>query len=713
MAIQALQNRARGMAIITPGNIINGTVQRPSVTHALVARAEALPSDPFQGAEIERILNLPTIHPITKEEVEAISREQVRAEYFDSGFRLFDVQAEGLFHYTQFGGLFGPIGVGWGKTFLTLLIAKAATTKGLTKILLLVPPEILSQLVNTDIPAARARFGLNYPIHVLGGRPMDYRRKLCMSGHKGLYIMPMSLLQTKDTSDNLKAIAPELVIIDEVHRLANIKAARTSRVIRMLEEFHPEMVGVSGTITKHSIMDYWHLIRPCLKENNPLPNSKMMAYDWAVLIDAEASTENAQAKPSGGLNAIAPLVAWAGKHFPNTKGGFPQDVYGFRRAFQSRLNSAPGVVASGDAEIGTSLLLCNQPIKDYDKHPDWLKLKDLIDGVQDRWITPNGDEIEHAIHKWKWLNELSLGFYNELSWPSPEKFAERRRIDLEKATEMLEHSKIQHEAQQEYARELRSWIEAKAKPGLDTPMLIGLEMARNGPAIVGNKLFKLWKDARDLCFEGMPERDSRAVRVCDYKIRAMVDWAKKLIHEKPGAGAIVWVHHQEIGKWAVDALRAEKIETIHCPAGENDRILDPLNADKIIVASYIAHGTGKNLQHFQEQYFLQWPRDARTAEQTLGRTHRNGQKADELIVYTNQTLWFDRIQFAACLNNALYIHQSTGNRQKLIYANYFPLPEIFPQSVLMQQGLDDVTPLTKEQTQMLIDKFGDFSKDAA
>lgn len=94
------------------------------------------------------------------------------------------------------------------------------------------------------------------------------------------------------------------------------------------------------------------------------------------------------------------------------------------------------------------------------------------------------------------------------------------------------------------------------------------------------------------------------------------------------------------------------------------------------------------------------------AEQVLGRTHRNGQKADELIVNTNNTLEFDEVIFAACLNDSLYIHQTTGNRQKLIYANYDPTPKIIPSAVLRERGLQP-NILTREMVRAMSDKFGE------
>lgn len=678
------------------------------------AMANEVGANYMEAAEIKRIVGLPAIRPMDTAELEEFNRTHVLALPFLNGFRLFPIQAEALAAYETYGGLFAPIGVGWGKTAVTLLCAEHAyKSRGIERILLLVPSNVLSQLADVDIAWVRARMPLSVPIHILGGKVANYRRALSASGRRGLYIMPYSLLSTKDTSENLNAIRPGLIIADEAHNLANAEAARTRRLMKALEDFSPEFIALSGTITSKTIKNYWHLIKAALKDRCPLPLSAHMTNDWAALIDAQASSPDAPAPTSNTSSPILPLVVWAKEHFPRARGGFPQDVFGFRRAYQARLTSCPGVVSSGDAEIGTSLVLSNNPVADHETHPDWPKLKNLVDTVEELWQTPNGDELEHAIHKWKWLNELSAGFYNELIWPTAEKLAERRRITVPAAENLLDRARVHHAAGQEYAKALRSWLLASSKPGIDTPFLVGQDMMRHQSAHVGQKLYSLWSDWKDLDFEGRPERDSRAVRVCGYKVEAAGRWAQKLHADNPHAGAILWVHHQELGEWLYEHLMALGLPALHCPAGENANaaIRDPANASRFVVASISAHGTGKNLQHFQEQFFLQWPRDARAAEQALGRTHRNGQKADELVVNTCHTLTFDAMNFAACLNDALYIHQTTGNRQKLIYAIYDPLPKIFPPAVLFQRGLEAIA-LDNEQQAMLHEKFGAYASAA-
>lgn len=653
-------------------------------------------------SEVERICNMGIYGDMTPEEVEQYSSDNLLATAFDDGFRLFPKQCEALAAYEFAGGLLAPIGVGLGKTLLSLMIAAKAYYKGLEKIMLLVPSQVLGQLVDHDIQWARLKTPIPYPVNIIGGREAHVRLRIARSARKGLYILTHSLLSVRDTSELLATIRPELIIVDEAHALASASAARTMRIRGYMEEVRPEFAALSGTITAKTIRDYHHLAKWACREYNPLPNSTQLAQEWANVIDASAGCEEGPVSP-GLAGPLMPLVRWAREHFPHER--VDESITGFRKAFRLRLTSSPCVVSSGATDLPTSLFLVNRPVEDKETVAGWSTLESLMDQVSREWTTPNGDEIEHAIHVFKWLYELTSGFYNELTWPDPGAFARRRNLPEGVARDVLKRAISHHVLGQEYARTLRKWLETSSRPKLDTPMLVGHDMHINGAKNVGSELYQPWKAMRDADFDGRPDRDSRAVRVCPYKVMDMLAWAADLGKSK---GGLIWCWHQEVALWAYETLQEAGYNALLCSAGEshNKEILDPANAKRWCVASIAAHSTGKNLQHFEHQYVMQWPRSPKTAEQLLGRTHRTGQKADELLVRTNATLEFDRLNFAACLNDSLYIHQTTGNRQKLIYAGYDPLPKIFPSAVLRERGMQNHM-LSREQQRILDEKFGE------
>ncbi len=643
--------------------------------------------------EMERILALPLVPEMTEAEVRMFSSKHVLVSAQATGFTLFKTQAEGFDAYIETGGLLGPIAVGWGKTLLALMIGNYAFNhEGERRIMLLLPPEVLSQF-ESDLRQARLWVPFSTPVFIMGGKSKLKRRQIAASGKRGIYVLPYSLLSTKDTEENLADIRPGLIIADEAHKISRVSAARTKRMRRYFTK-HPDVrcVALSGTITSKTLRDYWHLAKAACRNNNPLPNIKEMANEWGDKLDSAASTD-------GSPGPLRMLCRWAEKHWPDED--FPHTTTGFRRAFRRRLTSSPSVVSSGDAEISTSLIFRTRKLGMTDP-----TLIGLLDDVTEKWLTPNGDEIEFAMHAWKWQFELSAGFYNELYWPTVAKLMSRKGWLQPHAEDILQRSQDYFIAGQEYARTLRAFL-LVGRAGLDTPMAVGSFMHIHGDKSyprVPRYVFEAWRAMKELDFEDRIERDSRAVRVCDYKIEDAVEWAKQL---PQGHGGIIWHYHKEIGEWLMERLHKSGRDILHCPAGANKEILDPANKNKVCVVSVSAHHTGKNLQHFHHQLMVQWPRPANMAEQMLGRTHRNGQKADELYVDMQHALDFDAANLAACINDALYIHQTTGNRQKLVYGNYTSPPRIYTPEALKALGLDPKI-LNAEQRKLMVETFGDF-----
>lgn len=651
--------------------------------------------------EIQRICDLPLDFGLSPEELEAYNERVVLADQFERGWRLFPCQANALDSYEKYGGVFGPIGVGWGKTLITLRIAHIAFQKGIEKILLLVPPNVYYQLTQHDIAWTRTKVTLAVPFNYMGKTTPAKRQRLAKSDRPGCYIFPWSLLSTVDSVELLESIDPGCIITDEAHYWKNPKAARTRRLRNHINKYKPEVVAVSGTITAKGLRDYYHILRACLADLAPVPLIASIANDWAAVINSAVTVlEESQIRP------MLPLLTWA-RHVDSGDTPYYETSTGVRKAFQLRLVSSPGVVATSSSEIGTSLVIENKPVEDYQEVEGWNELYEFISGVEDDYLTPNGDEIDHAIHTYKWLFELTSGFYNALVWPTSKELATRKNIAITTANELLAKAKAHHEASQDYAKELRTFLVFRSRPKLDTPMLVGLDISKHGDKHVGSTLAKLYNRMKNMEFEGMPERDSIQVRVCPFKVEAAVRWAEDLPKRNPGA--LIWIYHQEIGKWVFELLQEAGLNSIYCEAGpiHNARILAKENRDKIIVASMKAHGEGKNLQAFQNQYFLQWPRSAKDAEQIIGRTHRNGQEADELVVHTNQTLMFDNIMLAACLNDALYIQQTTSLKQKLVFATWNPMPKIYSPEFLRERGMQNVR-LSLQEKRLFQERFGEY-----
>lgn len=654
--------------------------------------------------EARRIISLPVSGMLDDEELEIFNIEHLRMDALEQGERLFDVQAAAVRDYIAVGGGLFPIGVGWGKTGVALMCAQHDYEQGLERVMLMCRPSDVGSILRRHLPEWRARVPFDIPIRSLHGKGPKERRLIAESRAAGLYIMPFSLLSRPDGNELMELISPNALYIDEAHNLKRHDRGRGKKVCgregylqQRVDAGSPaKMLAMSGTMTKKSLSDYAHLARLALHAESPLPLSSNVLWTWDQLLRTDAT------RPDGfGIRSMAPLIAWArrttGQEFN------PLETESYRRAFRHRLVMSPGVVATGERELGVSLTLRNTPVaQQFCCGEGWDELQRLIAEVK-AFRTPDGENIDHAMHCYKWLSELSAGFYYRLFWPSPAKLAKRRSIPEEEAKSLLVRAQMHHAAQQGYYREVHEFFK-RAPLGLDTPGDVARAILRDDER-VPSEVASAYKRMKGLEFEGMPQRDHEVIRVCDFKIQAAVRWAK----EQPGG--VVWFKHNAVGLWLREAFKEAGIDAAYCPAGADELIEsigDPLQGgkgDRVVIASIKAHGVAKNLQAFQHQLFVQWPREADDAEQALGRTHRNGQEADELVVDLLNTIEWDHTNLAACLNDAIYVQQTTDSRQKVIYCDWDPLPTVFSPELLRERGADPRS-LNAAQREMLEEHFG-------
>lgn len=647
--------------------------------------------------DMVRVCALPIYTGMEPEELEEMNREFLLPRVFEEtkedgtpAFRLFDCQTEGLYAIRMLQGALCAIGVGWGKT-LTALKGLCDLWKyhGHRKLMMVVPPDVYPQLVRTDVDWIRSKVDLwDVPLHYMGGLAPARRKGLYESGMEGIYLTTYSALSNRDGEDLLYSIAPTAMAFDECHEISRTRAARTRRVMLYVKQHQPKIIALSGTATKKSLMDYHHLMVAALGDKSPVPLLHTRAMDWAAVIDAKASPTLAEAE------VLRPLLLWASKLHNGPK--IEPGIASYRRCFKHRRNTAPGVVTTPDTEIGCSLVIDIQAADTG--RPGWKELSGFVLQLDKELRTPNGDELEHAMCAWKYHYELTAGFYNELIWPTIEKLIERTGYDKAECHRLLAQSRAWHQAHNEYHKELREWLKYNACRGLDTQLLVSSNMARVGAKDVGGALFEKWRSMHDRDFEGRIERDTKTVRVCDYKIKAAMDWAESTEH------GIIWYYNKEIGLWLRDEAKKRGIAHVFCPSGTTGIFK---SKGKIAIATWRGHGKGKNLQHaHRNNYFMQPARMADWMQQTIGRTHRNGQEADSLTVRLNLTTEFDHMNYAACLIDALYVQQSDGERQKIIMAVYTNTPKIFPTEVLRERGFTDISILSPDQQGDLAARFG-------
>ena len=674
-----------------------------------LARKAALQHSPAKLGEVDRICALPICFPLTTEELEAMNTFHIKADAPEnpdgSPFTLKATQAEAFYSYETYGKVFGPIEVGGGKTLIALRICAMAHERGrVKKSMIVVPPGVMGQLIDRDIPWARRRVPLGQSFVVMHRKPADERMAIAMHTSRGCFLVPYSMLSHADGSMLLEYINPELIVFDEAHNLANLRSARTRVIDKFVEKKGNSLtvVALSGTCTKKSLKEYAHILRWTHAEKSPVPLDDDVVNEWGALIDADGNFWDKTTDQRVGTAPMRPLVHWSNEHFKHEHLKF--DVEGMRRALQNRLLTAPGIVPAPADALGATLIITNEPCKLEGKGAD--KLKELDDRIETMWVAPDGTEIDWAMHKFNHRYILSSGLYYDHQWPQPEHYAELRRVSYDEACNHISQAMDHHEAAQEYHKCVREWLKYNELPGLDRPMLIGRSCSLHGEQFVGKALYQAWKRAKDLEFDGMPERTQVPIRVCDYKVQAAIRWTKK-----QKRGGIVWYLNDGLGEWVAELAERAGLPVVHCPAGERfNKILRDPEAPKLFerafaICSIKAHSVGKNLQYFDRQFFLQFPRPESDAQQVLGRLHREGQAADEVQTFTCISTDIDEISLAATLNDSVYVFETWASARKVLIANWNPMPSIYGAELLKRAGAD-AKQLNIRQRQLLEEQFG-------
>jgi hypothetical protein len=494
------------------------------------------------------------------------------------------VQAQALYEAGVERGLFGAIGVGEGKTLITLLLPIVLRSR---RPLLLLPASLIEK-------TQRERFQLSQHWRI----PTTIR------------LFSYEMLGREQSAQELDRYAPDGIGCDEVHRLKNRRAAVTRRVSRyMLANPTTDFAGLSGTVMDKSLTDFAHILRWCLKTKAPVPITIEEICEWAEALDEKIDEWNR--RRAGALLELASAEDRAAG----------DDTVIARRAFQRRLNETPGVVATVGAGEHVD---CSIYVREI-RH----KVAPVVEGhfatLRKQWETPDGWPLTSAADVWRHAQELALGLHYVWDPRPPPEWLEARKAWGQFVRATLGKS-----------RTLDSELQvANAYPDAD-------ELVR-------------WRLVRDTFRPNVVPiwHDDSALKVC-------TDWVRS-----PG---IVWTEHTFFAQKLAEVTGLPYFGSRGFDA--TGRYIEDADASKACVASIDANREGKNLQRLWSRNLLVCPPpSAAWWEQIIARTHRPGQKADEVIV---DVLIGCRENFDACedaLRGARAIRDMTGKRQKLLLAD--------------------------------------------
>ncbi len=337
-------------------------------------------------SELTRILAIPR-RALSPADLEALADELTELLRTPTGrMRLRRVQALALHDIGICGGLLGSIGVGEGKTLISLL---AAFVLDAVKPMLLLPASLLEN-------ASRARDQLS-------------RHWLVP---KTIKLFSYDKLGRDDYADELATYRPDAIICDEVHRLKNKRAAVTRRVDRYMRAYpQTAFVGMSGTIMRKSMHDFAHILRWALKDNAPIPKTEQELDEWAAALDEPADVASELERPDpGALVKLCPDVV-------------SPDIADVRRGFRARLNDTPGVVSTaGDGErVDCSIYL----------RAHLTKVSPVTEGhfvtLRTKAERPDGKPFERGADIWACARQLALGFHYEWNPAPPSEWMNARR----------------------------------------------------------------------------------------------------------------------------------------------------------------------------------------------------------------------------------------------------------------------------------------------
>jgi len=284
-------------------------------------------------------------------------------------------QGQALAEAAANGGAFLALGVGHGKTLISYLLPRILESRASV----LIVPAALRGKTFADFTAYQADW-LPPPT------PARVTTLQELSPERGAHL--------------LEQLAPDLIVVDECDELANPTSSAARRIDRYISA-HPEtrVVLMTGTPSRKSILNYWHLLCWALRERAPVPMAQGEALLWALALDEAPG----RAPVRVGLGPLGSSRTTA------------------RAWFRDRLVQTPGVVVVDGDSCAAPITVRSVPA-----------LEDpILDAAFAAFLetleTPEGIPVSDPLSRWRLDGQLGCGLYLRWNPPPPTPWRDARR----------------------------------------------------------------------------------------------------------------------------------------------------------------------------------------------------------------------------------------------------------------------------------------------
>lgn len=371
----------------------------------------------------------------------------------------------------------------------------------------------------------------------------------------------------------LEAHQPDLIVLEEGHYVKNPRSNR-AKVLRDYLASHPDVTVLllTGTRSRNSVQDSSHVSEWCLGELSPLPRTYVALEEWALALDEEPDGER-----------LAPGVLLELCDNPSTA-----DLDAVQVAFGNRVNQTPGFVTVQSSDCDAMLSLEGEPFNQYDSDIDA-----TFTNLRYSMATPDGIAFTEPIQLYNYLRQCQTGFHYYYDPPPPEPWKAARRDWGAFVREVLKQHPDDFMAE---------WQVAAA-------------VARG--KLHDDGLYARWKAIK-------PIYDMDACRKTHWFDLAPMRWCGDWLKEHKG---IIFTPYIAVGEKIKEMFGVPYFgrKGIDKQAG----LVDDYRG--ACVASLNACLEGRNLQHYSRALIIGGIGSASVFEQLLGRLHRQGQKADEVV----------------------------------------------------------------------------------